>query len=97
LRRRSAVKDATHSPTQSKLATCLGALRPIITSGDPNAIRLAEAAIDNFLERGPDLNERVNALKQSIRDVGTTNAKLRSLNNSILDYIEKRNRELQPS
>jgi hypothetical protein len=90
------MKDATHSRTQSKLATCLSALRPIIASGDPNAIRLAEAAIDNFLERGPDLNERVHALKQSIREIGTTNARLRSLVNSILNYIEKRNRELQP-
>lgn len=83
--------------TQSKLAICFSALTPLIKVGGPNAIPLAEKAIDGLLEPVPDLHDRISALKEklgNLRRVADDGG--RDLVDLLLVYVEKRSRGLQP-
>jgi hypothetical protein len=82
------------------LAACLQTLEVLINNGGPNAIGLAEKAIDAFLEREPDLNRRtgdLHVLEQELDKIWKA-AKGPSLDfvNTISDYTAKKMRELQP-
>jgi hypothetical protein len=75
------------------LDTCLGILRRLIARGDPNAIPLAERAINEYLEATP-AKARISGLRLLQEDVLTQRDAVVGLQHSFAEtvngYIEKK-------
>jgi hypothetical protein len=95
---RARTKGEAQVPNRpSKLDACLETLEALIRSGVPNAIVLAERAVDDFAGREPDVMWRIEALHavhEGVENMAVSGARLDAAN-AILAYIEKRLEELQ--
>ncbi len=82
------------------LAACLQKIEILVRNPSQGGIVLAENAIDEFLEREPDLNRRTGDLHVLEQELDTIwkGVKGSSLDfvNVISDYAAKKMRELQP-
>jgi hypothetical protein len=92
-----------HTPAtleSSPLNRCMQTLGVLIKEGDVNGIALAERAINEFLQRQPNLDQRtghLHILEQEIDRVWKV-SRGASLDfvNLIGDYLRAKHRELQP-
>jgi hypothetical protein len=81
----------------TRLNACLGTLEAYIRSGVPDAVYLADRAVDAFADGEPDASRSVDALhslRDGLEDMAVSGARLNTAN-MILTHIDKKLRELQ--